>query len=70
MSNFEGSTTDEGRTISSTDRAGRTISTEYDDLGRAVKQIAPDGSFTTWTYDAAGRLIAITDALGNIMIHS
>jgi YD repeat-containing protein len=36
----------------------------YDDLGRVVKTILPDGSFTQVTYDAWGQAIGETDALG------
>ena len=63
----------QGNVIAITDRAGRVIKTVYDATDRVKEIIYPDNSpnddsdnpRTTNTYDAVGRLIAVTDALGN-----
>jgi len=64
----------EGNAISSTDRAGRVTKTLYDAANRVTQVILPDATptddtdnpRTSNTYDNAGRLIAVTDALGNV----
>lgn len=38
---------------------------QYDGVGQLTRIILPDSSFMNYTYDAAHRLIAMTDALGN-----
>ncbi len=38
---------------------------DYDSVGNVVRVTLPDGSFITQEYDAANRLIAIADNLGN-----
>jgi RHS repeat-associated protein len=38
---------------------------QYDNVGQLTRIILPDSSFMDYTYDAAHRLIAMTDALGN-----
>ena len=35
-------------------------------MGRAVKTVNPDGTFTTVQYDPAGNLVAQTDAMGRV----
>ena len=55
---------DEGRRLTSKDRAGRTTSFEYDELGRLVKTTFPDTNFTRNIYDDAGRLDQTIDARG------
>jgi RHS repeat-associated protein len=55
----------EGRRLTSTDRAGRATTFEYDELGRLTKTILVDGSLTTTDYDPIGRVTASTDAHGN-----
>ena len=44
---------------------GETTSYEYDGVGQLVKVTLPDLSFLSYTYDAAHRLTAIQDNLGN-----
>ncbi|MFP3988913.1 DUF6531 domain-containing protein [Streptomyces sp. E11-3] len=39
---------------------GRTMSYEYDALGRRVGRTTPTGAVSTWTYDAAGRRESLT----------
>ncbi|MFF0193381.1 putative T7SS-secreted protein [Streptomyces anulatus] len=39
---------------------GRTMSYEYDALGRRVGRTTPTGAVSTWTYDAAGRRVSLT----------
>jgi RHS repeat-associated protein len=56
-----------GRLLSSTVNAGSTIARttfEYDAIGQITKVILPDGSTTSYTWDAARRLIAVVDGLG------
>lgn len=50
---------------------GRRITTqrEYDRLGRVVRESQPDGDTVRTTYDGAGRLLEVTDALGNKLQH-
>jgi RHS repeat-associated protein len=63
----------ENNVIASTDRAGRVTKTIYDAANRVSAVILADDTpaddtdnpRTTNTYDAAGRLIAVTDANGN-----
>jgi RHS repeat-associated protein len=63
----------EGNAITTTDRAGRVTKTIYDKANRVKQVILPDDTplddsdnpRTINDYDAAGRLIAVTDALGN-----
>ena len=38
----------------------------YDSMGRVVKTISPDGTYTTDEYDAAGNVVASTDAMGRV----
>ena len=35
-------------------------------MGRVVKTISPDGTYTTDQYDATGNLVASTDAMGRV----
>ena len=44
----------------------RTASTVYDKMGRVIETINPDGTYTTDGYDAAGNLVASTDAMGRV----
>jgi YD repeat-containing protein len=47
-----------------TDRKGQTTTfNEYDSMDRVKKITYHDGSFTTYTYDAVGRLITVTDTV-------
>ena len=63
----------ENNVIASTDRAGRTTQTIYDALNRVSAVIYPDDTpaddtdnpRTSNSYDAAGRLVAVTDADGH-----
>ena len=41
-----------------------TSSAVYDDAGRLVKTVYPDGTFTRTTCDVAGRRVAETDEMG------
>lgn len=43
---------------------------EYDVTGQVAKLIQPDGAFITFSYDAAHRLVGITDSLGNTIGYS
>ena len=43
-----------------------TTSTVYDSLGRVLRKINPDGTYTADEYDAAGNLIYATDAMGRV----
>ncbi|WP_436521516.1 ricin-type beta-trefoil lectin domain protein [Actinoplanes sp. HUAS TT8] len=47
-----------GEQTFSTDGAGKITETRYDGLGRPVRVIAPDKTYTTATYDLAGRTTA------------
>ena len=49
-----------------TDRKNQTAMGTYDDLNRRVGAIYTDGSSTTFTYDAVGRLARIGDSVGAI----
>jgi YD repeat-containing protein len=42
----------------------------YDGVGQVVKITLPDGSFQTFTYDAAHRLTAVKDNLGNSITYT
>jgi YD repeat-containing protein len=42
----------------------------YDGVGQLIKLTRPDGSFVTSDYDAAHRLIAVTDSLGNYTVYT
>lgn len=44
--------------------AGRTTNYEYDGVGQLIKVIAPDGSYLAYEYDAAHRLMAMSNNLG------
>ena len=55
---------DEGRRLTSTDRAQPHHRTRYDDVGRLKKTIFPDLRFTRNIYDDAGRLKESFDARG------
>ncbi|MFJ6855053.1 putative T7SS-secreted protein [Streptomyces sp. NPDC091271] len=39
---------------------GRTITFEYDELGRRTGRTTPAGTVSTWTYDSAGRRASLT----------
>ncbi|MFE9728667.1 putative T7SS-secreted protein [Streptomyces sp. NPDC005794] len=39
---------------------GRTITFEYDELGRRIGRTTPAGTVSTWTYDSAGRRASLT----------
>ncbi len=64
----------ENNVIETTDRAGRTTKTIYDALNRVEAVIYPDETpgddtdnpMTVNSYDAAGRLVAVSDAGGNV----
>jgi RHS repeat-associated protein len=43
-----------------TDNEGRTGEATYDDAGRMIEHVDPDGTITTYTYDARGLLIEST----------
>jgi len=64
-----------GNVLVATDALGRATGYEYDARNRKVREILPDpkpygdepqqsNPQTTWTYDAAGNLASVTDALG------
>lgn len=55
---------EQGNRISETDPLGRTTFFEYDVMRRRVGTVYPDGSSTA--YDAAGRVIARTNQLGDV----
>ncbi|HMC71007.1 MAG TPA: hypothetical protein VKJ07_17755, partial [Mycobacteriales bacterium] len=42
----------------------RTLSAEYDVLGRRVRRTTPSGAVSDWSYDAAGSPVALTTAAG------
>jgi RHS repeat-associated protein len=46
--------------LSSTDRFGRTVTYSYDTRGRRSSLLAPDGSQTTYLYDAGGKVSRIS----------
>ena len=57
----------EGRVTESYDRSGRGTTNYYDGKGRILRTILPDGSTNgVNSYDAGGRVIAMTDPIGNI----
>ena len=35
-------------------------------MGRVTKTVSPDGTYSTAQYDAAGNLVAATDAMGRV----
>ena len=37
----------------------------YDKLGQLISSSAPDGALTHYTYDAAHRLVGVSDTVGN-----
>jgi RHS repeat-associated protein len=47
----------------------RTAYTNYDQMGRVVKNQNPDGTYTTAQYDPAGSLVYSTDAMGRVTQH-
>ena len=53
----------------SSDRGGRTTTYDYDSLGRLVKTVYPDASFTENVYDDAGRLVETRDAERNPSVY-
>ena len=44
----------------------QTTSTVYDAMGRVVKTVNPDGTYTTDQYDSAGNIVYSTDAMGRV----
>lgn len=46
--------------VATTDRFNRTVSYTYDSRGRRTSLLAPDGSLTTYLYDAGGKISRIT----------
>ena len=52
-----------------TDAESRTVSYEFDDLGRRKKMVYPDDSFVTYQYDAESRLTYIRDDASNVLVH-
>nr|WP_225956462.1 RHS repeat-associated core domain-containing protein [Amycolatopsis lexingtonensis] len=45
--------------------ATRTVKTEYDESGRAIRVVDPEGNETTSTYDRSGNRVSTVDANGN-----
>ena len=42
--------------ISKTNRLGQKAQYEYNSLGLVIKKIAPDGSYSTFSYDSLGNI--------------
>lgn len=55
--------------VSQTDPQGNTRTFEYDENDRLIRDTNPDGSFTTYGYDACS-LISLTDENGHITTYS
>lgn len=53
------------RTVAAGTAEGATTNFEYDGVGNIIKTTLPNGSYLQNTYDAAERLIAVEDNLGN-----
>ena len=53
------------RLKSITNPSGKTITFEYDKLGRRIKMQLPNGIGTNYTYDASNRLLSIVHTLNN-----
>ncbi|MBI3344899.1 MAG: RHS repeat protein, partial [Gammaproteobacteria bacterium] len=49
---------------------GEVTGYQYDGVGNLLKTTLPDGSFMSFTYDAAHRLTQITDQLGNRIVYT
>lgn len=49
-----------GNVVKFEDTLGRVSLTEYDNLRRKTKETAPEGNFTTWTYDAKSNVLSTT----------
>jgi YD repeat-containing protein len=49
---------------------GEITATEYNVAGLVTKITQPDGSFITYTYDAAHRLTQVQDNLGNKTLYT
>ena len=58
-------TYDSRRRLTSRTIGGETTSYEHDGVGQVTRVTLSDGSFLSYTYDAAHRLTAIADNLGN-----
>jgi RHS repeat-associated protein len=50
-----------GRILTSTDSNGRSVSYEYDTLGRRNNMTSPEGKVVTYRYDDANRLTTVTN---------
>ncbi|PTY00481.1 hypothetical protein DB346_15790 [Verrucomicrobia bacterium LW23] len=59
-----------GVLLSLTDAKGQVTKWEYDVQSRTIKQIYPDNSFETTTYDSVGRLATTIDVMGQVATHS
>ncbi|NUP23137.1 MAG: hypothetical protein HOZ81_45200, partial [Streptomyces sp.] len=58
-----------GRPIAVTDPLGATTRLEWTVEGKLSRQILPDGSTESWTYDGEGNCIRHTDPLGAISLY-
>jgi RHS repeat-associated protein len=56
--------------ITSKNVGGEVTTYAYDPVGQLVKATHPDGSYFTYTYDAAHRPTAIGDAVGDKMVYA
>lgn len=56
-----------GQVTSVTGPNGRTTTWEYDDWGRKIKEIRPDGTESEWSYEFATITVPINDNSGNLV---
>lgn len=62
---FDATWDGEGRALSAEDVRGA-VTYSYDEAGRLVERLEPDGGFVRWRHDRAGRVVEITTPSGTV----
>jgi YD repeat-containing protein len=57
---------DQNRRTSTTNAAGETSTTTFDDAGNVLTSTNPRGNVTTYTYDLRNRVTQVADSIGVI----